>query len=302
MDDLDRKTDEELLEIVKLGINSHVPTSQSSTAKRLLEYRKEIRELNRSKSLDEQYKVALQELNKTRIDSFNKNDQRVTEVKIFLSYSSKNKELAGNIKEWLSDFGFKVFLAHDDIEPSLQWQKVIIEKLKECHIFIPIMTPEFDISHWTDQESGIAFILDKVIIPISINGETNPHGFTAIYQALKMNPTHIATGCVRIVNILKNDSKFASFVINILLKSLETSRTYATAEYYFSLISDFKFWNKELFNHLLKITIKNNQIHYAAGVRQTLPVMIQQNMELIDSNLLQKLVNIDMDFNWLEVA
>ena len=44
MDDLEKKSDEELWEIVKRGINLHIDASEASKAKRILEYRKSKKE------------------------------------------------------------------------------------------------------------------------------------------------------------------------------------------------------------------------------------------------------------------
>jgi hypothetical protein len=35
------------------------------------------------------------------------------------------------------------FLAHEDLEPSVEWQKTILLKLKECLVFLPLLTDSF---------------------------------------------------------------------------------------------------------------------------------------------------------------
>ena len=40
-------------------------------------------------------------------------------IHVFISYSSKDKVLAGKIKRTLEGYGLSVFLAHDDIPLSL---------------------------------------------------------------------------------------------------------------------------------------------------------------------------------------
>jgi hypothetical protein len=85
-------------------------------------------------------------------------------MKIFLSYSHLDKRLAGKIKKYLLQYGVKVFLAHDDIEPSEEWADKILEELRDCHVFMPILTKHFNKSNWTDQETGCALILNKGVM------------------------------------------------------------------------------------------------------------------------------------------
>jgi len=123
--------------------------------------------------------------------------ERVDKLLAFLSYSSKNKILAGNIKENLEKYDIDVFLAHEDIEPSEEWQNTIIEKLNQCSIFIPLLTEDFRISKFTDQETGAATILGKVIIPLKI--DVDPYGFIAKIQGLKFDELKLNTCCSSII-------------------------------------------------------------------------------------------------------
>lgn len=223
---------------------------------------------------------------------------KIKEVRIFLSYSSLNKKVVGKIKLWLSEFGFNVFLAHDDIRPSLEWQKVIIENLKKSHVFIPIITPEFNKSKWTDQESGMAFISNKLIIPILIGRGLNPHGFLSIYQALKLDPQELEKGCIKIAKAIKDDQKYAPIVLDLLIKSLKESRSYASSEWKTSMISEFDSFTKKQFDLILKTAINNNQIHYAYGSRIDLQNLIKKHSRLANPTLLKQLNEIDEDFKF----
>jgi hypothetical protein len=69
------------------------------------------------------------------------------------------------VKGFLSTFGMDVFLAHDDLQPSAEWQKEIVQALRKCDVFIPLLTRSFHSSLWTDQETGIAIARKKLILP-----------------------------------------------------------------------------------------------------------------------------------------
>lgn len=219
------------------------------------------------------------------------------EIRIFLSYSTLNKIGAGKIKTWLSNMGFNVFLAHEDIEPSLEWQTVIIQNLESCHIFIPIITKEFVQSKWTDQESGIAFTRKKLIIPISVDGN-NPHGFIGIYQGLPMDREYMEKAFVKIVKAIIKNKKYASVVIDLLINSLGSSRTFASSEWKTSIISEYESFTKEQFDLLLKTSAENSQIYIAAGSRIDLSNLIKKYPELVNPELLQILNSKDQDFQF----
>ncbi len=104
-------------------------------------------------------------------------------VKIFLSYSTKDKKSIGEYKKFLEFYGLDVFLAHQDIVPSVEWQETIFTSLKNCDVFVPIVSKNFKESDWTDQESGIALALDKRILPVKF--PRNPYGFLSRFQGLK---------------------------------------------------------------------------------------------------------------------
>ncbi|MDF1496829.1 MAG: toll/interleukin-1 receptor domain-containing protein [Patescibacteria group bacterium] len=107
-------------------------------------------------------------------------------LRVFISYSTDDKILAGQLKLCLEDMGMQVFLAHEDLKPSQEWQDTILGNLDSADIFIPLITDSFQSSKWTDQESGIAFAKQKVILPIKVSA--NPYGFLQRFQADAYKP------------------------------------------------------------------------------------------------------------------
>ncbi len=222
---------------------------------------------------------------------------KIDKIKIFLSYSTKNKIGAGQIKTWLTDFGFKVFLAHEDIEPSLEWQNVIIQNLKECHVFIPVITKYFYESRWTDQESGMAYVLDKLIISVSVDRNT-PQGFLGKFQSLKLDKKDIHNSCTQIVKTIMKNPKFSPIILDLLIKFLPKSKSYASAGWKSKLLGEYKNFSKDQINLIFKAAIENNQISFEYDSRITIKKIIKNHPQLIDKNLLDKLNSIDPDYSF----
>jgi len=126
----------------------------------------------------------------------------------FLSYRTVDKKLAGQIKGELEKHGIRVFLAHDDIEPSFEWKEKILLELNQCDIFLPLLTDSFRGSEYTDQEAGIAFAGEKVILPLKVT--QNPHGFIERFQALTVKPENVAQSCNKLIRFLTENHGFQS--------------------------------------------------------------------------------------------
>ena len=106
-------------------------------------------------------------------------------ITAFISYSTVDKLLAGKLKELLTSIEIETFLAHEDIEPSEEWLIEIKKNLESCTLFFCILSEYFSSSIFCIQETGMADILKKPIMPLSIDG-TNPPGFISRIQAKKI--------------------------------------------------------------------------------------------------------------------
>jgi hypothetical protein len=160
-------------------------------------------------------------------------------MKIFLSYSAEDKSLAGEIKHSLEDqFGVEAFLAHEDIKPSSEWQEVIIEELKACRVFLPILTPNFCSSPWADQETGFAVARDIPIIPI--NAGAMPWGFIARYQALPLDMNNIPDSCLEIAKVIVSRPEVREEFLNAVIANWGDSQTFSRAGQMSMILRKFK--------------------------------------------------------------
>ena len=87
-------------------------------------------------------------------------------MKTFISYHNSIDRLAGDIKEYLDDYAFNCFLAHEDIVPQSDWPEEIEQNLIESDLFLPLLTPEFETSFFCQQETGYAYSKRIEIVPV----------------------------------------------------------------------------------------------------------------------------------------
>lgn len=180
-------------------------------------------------------------------------------IRIFLSYSSTDKLKAGEVKSCLDSYGFDTFLAHEDIQPTREWELEIEQTLKSTDIFIPLISKHYHSSLWTDQETGIAVALQKLIIPVSI--DTNPYGFIGKYQALRLTAP-ATTSCQQVVELIGQKTQFQKTLIDMLIRGLSQSRTFKNAEKYSGLLKKFKnSVSNDQANNILEAAVNNNQVY-----------------------------------------
>ena len=148
-------------------------------------------------------------------------------MKVFLSYSSDDKESAGRVKINLEVYGLTPFLAHEDIEASEEWRDVILTELENSDVFIPIVTEDFYASHWTDQETGIAVAHGIFIVPIKVSED--PRGLIRHVQAARMRGNNVAACCREVVEAIAKEAVLGEILRDALIEKLGDSWSFGNA-------------------------------------------------------------------------
>lgn len=229
--------------------------------------------------------------------------EKECELEVFLSYSHKDKKIAALVKNLLQILGLKAFMAHDDIKPTAEWEGFIIDKLKKCNVFVPILTKNFYESEWTDQESGASIVRDMEVIPVSIapKGENfeMPRGFIGKYQALPYrlkeddlesdddvfgeSVTSNMKLLVELVEGIKDKPNTISKVRNCFVKSLVDSISFKEANSKSQLLTLIgPFDNTQLITFILGYAF-NDQIKNATSASRSIERLIEDNLNNLDS-------------------
>ncbi len=146
-------------------------------------------------------------------------------VRVFISHVSMSKSEAKKIKDALEVFGVASFVAHNDIEPSREWQSEIELAMSSMNFFIALLTEEFRSSDWTDQEVGFALARKVPILPVA-RGVT-PYGFIAKFQALnwtRSNPFQVA---LKILEMAMESAELNSFAISAFIDAVSRAGSWA---------------------------------------------------------------------------
>jgi hypothetical protein len=131
--------------------------------------------------------------------------------RVFLSHKAGVKCQVGLLKAKLSRFGVDCFVAHEDIEPTREWQSEIESALATMDAFVALLTEDFHDSDWTDQEVG--FALGRGIPMISVSLGKAPYGFIGRFQALACNWDDAPLGILRL--LAKEAGMVEAFVVAV---------------------------------------------------------------------------------------
>lgn len=127
----------------------------------------------------------------------------IPHFRLFVSHIATHKDKATRLKTCLVPYAIDAFVAHEDIEPTLEWQSEIEKALQTMDAFLAIHTVGFCKSIWTQQEVGYA--VGRGVKIISLQMGENPTGFISKQQALARRNRTAEQIAVEIDTILSRD-------------------------------------------------------------------------------------------------
>jgi hypothetical protein len=209
------------------------------------------------------------------------------EIRVFISYSTLDKTIAGQVKKFFASLKIAAFLAHDDIEVSQEWKDRIVEELLLSNVVIPILSRSFKSSEWTSQEIGFAFGKGNVLfIPLSIDG-TTPYGFISHIQGKPIRPEGLNYDLITEPLI----NHFPHMMIPLLIERMAGAMTYRDAEgLMMPLVPHFNKFNDQEINAFAEASAGNGQIWDAKGCkRDYLPKFLALHEARVDTSTLKRL-------------
>lgn len=177
--------------------------------------------------------------------------------KVFLSHKSEYKKEAATLKVSLRRYGISCFVAHNDVEPTKEWQKVIEQALLSTDALIALLTDRFFQSNWTNQEIGIAYGRGVFILPIRLGSD--PQGFINRFQGLSCD---IEKDFKTIVSILL---KYNSRMVDQYISLVEKSDSFMESNELAHFLVDIQTLNDKQVAQLINAYNSNNQVNGSMG-------------------------------------
>ena len=209
-------------------------------------------------------------------------------LRVFVSHSHHDRAQAVIIKETWESYGMEVFVAHEDLTPSLEWEKEIHKFLKTADLFVAIMTKQFRGSLWTDQEAGIAYERSLEFFPVVV--DMAPYGFIGKYQGMKCTGGITKALARDMIDKLLMNERIKSRVFDSLVRSLDTSISYDQTN---RIIVKIKAHEGELdarrISAICRSWLTNNQVRDAFKAKGFVGELVRDRREDIDATLLPKI-------------
>ena len=191
-------------------------------------------------------------------------DDDTQELRVFLSYSTRDKSFASQVKRNLELRGCSVFLAHKDLRPSEEWQQRILQELNISVVFLPLITDNFRSSEWTDQEAGYALARGIVVLPVTVAPVDSPHGFLGSFQALPLHtgtPRTIEATCKEAYRIILDRTCVGGAVKSRAVRQFAQSGSYAESRSALRALWELAPFDREQTDTILHAAMGNNQIY-----------------------------------------
>lgn len=211
-------------------------------------------------------------------------------LKLFLSHLSSFKEQTSLLQKSLMKYGISAFVAHEDIEPTKEWQLEIEKALFTMDALVAILTPGFNESKWTDQEIGVAIGRNVLVIPIRKG--LDPYGFFGKFQGVQGEGKTIAEVSRSIYEILLSNKKTRETMITSIIDIFLFSKNEKEAEHSLSLIEGMNDLPKRYVERIRENVMNNDSVTNS----QSIISRINELMEEYD------LLHLDNDEDIIEIS
>jgi TIR domain len=196
------------------------------------------------------------------------------QLKVFISHLTSQREKATHIQTALSRYGLSGFVAHNDINPTAEWQIEIETALATCDLLVALVHSEFINSAWCDQEIGYA--LGRGIPVFTVKCGADPHGFVGRFQAFNgtgKTPPQIARELFEAsISHKKLQERMADVIIDLFV----SSASFSTAKERVGYVEQLKIWDPVYSVRLEKAVRTNDQIIHSWGVPEQVSQLIKK--------------------------
>lgn len=186
------------------------------------------------------------------------------EARIFLSHLATMKTEVSDLRDELSRYGITAFVAHEDIEPTKEWQTEIESALSTMDGLVAFLAPGFKESNWCDQEVGVA--IGRQLPIISVRVGLDPYGFIGKYQALQGAGKDNKILAKELFEILFKSPTIGPKITGALVQQLTDSFSFDESKRLINLINKSSFLTSKHVSAMKEAAKNNSQVSSSWGV------------------------------------
>lgn len=192
--------------------------------------------------------------------------------RLFISHLSEDKAKAHALKGVLARFQIAAFVAHDDIQPTTEWQNEIEGALRTMDAMAAMLTPGFVQSPWCDQEVGYALGRRRFVLGLRMGAD--PHGFLGKFQGLQVSGLEPIQAAAQIAEILIRHESTTQRMTESLVERLVHSTSWNFSKGTMSLLENASYLNSGQVARLLGAIEQNVDVGEAFGVPDRIRTLV----------------------------
>lgn len=195
-------------------------------------------------------------------------------LRIFLSHLSAHRAFTAELQSELLEYGISSFVAHNDIEPTLEWQTEIETALRTCHALVALLHTNFHGSNWTDQEIG--YVMGRGLPAFSVRLGQDPYGFIGRFQGFNGNGKTAAQLATELFNAYRSNKQTREQLAHGVIASFEASDSFAQARRIVALLETLEYWEPAFSARIQKAAETNGQIQSSWGVPERVEALVKK--------------------------
>lgn len=190
-------------------------------------------------------------------------------IRVFVSHSSKDKEIAARMAEAMRQMHMKPFLAHSHIEGGELWRETLRDEVEGCDMLVALVTPNFRKSEYTEQEVGAAWVLKKPVLAVC-TGDEVPTGFVAERQGLKYDVRRPGSAAERMLDLYLSEVRKKANVADVLIEMISESGSFETSNRLANLLLRERTLTAKQVENATRALKTNKQVPKSSGVIKSL--------------------------------
>jgi hypothetical protein len=194
--------------------------------------------------------------------------------RLFLSHLAVHKKYASKLQQELLTCYISCFVAHSDIEPTLEWQTEIETALASCDGLVALLHEGFHASNWTDQEIG--FVMGRRVPAFAVRLGETPYGFIGRFQAFNGNDKSPLTLANEIFTTFLTNRHTQQKMAEVIVKAFENSDSYSETLRVIEYVELLEVWQQSFSGRIQNAAILNSQVEGAYGVPRRVEKLIQK--------------------------
>lgn len=194
--------------------------------------------------------------------------------RLFISHLSSEKALAAQLQEALLTYEISGFVAHNDIEPTLEWQTQIETALATADSLVALLHPAFHASSWTDQEIG--FAMGRRLPVFAVRFGQDPYGFIGRFQGFVGGGKTPAALASELFDAYRKNKQSQKRMGEVLLNLFEDSSSFIAAKANIGYLEHLEVWDSSFVPRLEAAAEANSQISGSWGVLERVQALAKK--------------------------